>query len=165
MFWISRLNGVIWNICHSSNCIRQPTVRCPSSVMVNNRFRSADYLPCQLPLGGSQGEETMRFYHATNCSISCAAGGFYPPLRVRWKPYAYSNQRSTLPQLRIRSAAPSEREPRALRASGRVREPMYWYKPCASLAGGTAARADSIRPYRWLLPFIQPLSPVSCGHL
>ena len=24
---------------------------------------------------------------------------------------------------------------------------MYWYKPCALLSGGTAARADSIRPY------------------
>ena len=32
--------------------------------------------------------------------------------------------------------------------TGRVREPMYWYKPCALLSGGTAARADSIRPYR-----------------
>ena len=31
--------------------------------------------------------------------------------------------------------------------TGRVREPMYWYKPCALLSGGTAARADSIRPY------------------
>ena len=29
------------------------TYRCPSSVMVNNRFRSADYFPCQLPLGGN----------------------------------------------------------------------------------------------------------------
>ena len=36
--------------------------------------------------------------------------------------------------------------------TGRVREPMYWYKPCALLSGGTAARADSIRPY-WSTSF------------
>ena len=36
--------------------------------------------------------------------------------------------------------------------TGRVREPMYWYKPCALLSGGTAARADSIRPY-WSISF------------
>ena len=82
MFWISRLNGVIWNICHSSNCIRQPTVRCPSSVFFGNRFRSADCQKIQLPLGGSRGEEAIRFYHSSNRSVSWAAGGFYPPLRV-----------------------------------------------------------------------------------
>ena len=38
--------------------------------------------------------------------------------------------------------------------TGRVREPMYWYKPCALLSGGTAARADSIRPYR---PYGKPV--------
>ena len=32
--------------------------------------------------------------------------------------------------------------------TGRVRESTYSYKPCASLSGGTAARADAIRPYR-----------------
>ena len=37
------------------------------------------------------------------------------PYRVRWKSLACSNQRGTLPQLRVRSAAPSEREPRRLR--------------------------------------------------
>lgn len=63
MSWISWLNGVIWNICHSSNCIRQPTVRCPSSVFFGNRFRSADCQKIQLPLGGSRGEEAIRFYH------------------------------------------------------------------------------------------------------
>ena len=67
--------------------------------------------------------------------------------------------RSAPPQLRVRSAAPPKGAPRALRArelckpvferhrTGRVREPMYWYKPCALLSGGAAARADAIRPY------------------
>ena len=82
MFWISRLNGVIWNICHSSNFIRQPTVRCPSSVFFGNRFRSADCQKIQLPLGGSQGAENLRFCHSTNRSVPSASGGFYPPLRV-----------------------------------------------------------------------------------
>ena len=74
MFWISRLNGVIWNIRHSSNCIRQPTVRCPSSVFFGNRFRSADCQKIQLPLGGSQGEETIHFYHSTNGSVPSGFG-------------------------------------------------------------------------------------------
>ena len=43
-FQISRLNGIIWNIFHSFDRIHQPTCRRPSSVMINNRFRSADYL-------------------------------------------------------------------------------------------------------------------------
>ena len=80
MFWISRLNGVIWNIRHSSSCIHSPTVRCPSSVFFVNRFRSADCQKIQLPLGGSRGEEAIRFYHSSNRSVSRAAGGFYPPL-------------------------------------------------------------------------------------
>ena len=56
MSWISRLNGVIWNIRHSSSCIHSPTVRCPSSVFFGNGFRSADCQKIQLPLGGSRGE-------------------------------------------------------------------------------------------------------------
>ena len=72
MFWISRLNGVIWNICHSSNCIRQPTVRCPSSVFFGNRFRSADCQKIQLPLGGSQGEETIRLQQPTEYTPSAS---------------------------------------------------------------------------------------------
>ena len=81
MSWISRLNGVIWNIRHSSSCIHSPTVRCPSSVFFVNRFRSADCQKIQLPLGGSRGEEAIRFCHSSNRSVSRAAGGFYPPLQ------------------------------------------------------------------------------------
>ena len=90
MFWISRLNGVIWNIRHSSSCIHSPTVRCPSSVFFVNRFRSADCQKIQLPLGGSRGEEAIRFYHSSNRLVSRAAGGFYPPLRDVCKTAAYS---------------------------------------------------------------------------
>ena len=54
---------------------------------------------------------------------SGVSGGFYPPLQSVCEPVSG--------QYRI----------------GRVREAMYWYKPCALLSGGTAARADSIRPY------------------
>ena len=78
MFWISRLNGVIWNIRHSSSCIHSPTVRCPSSVFFVNRFRSADCQKIQLPLGGSRGEEAIRFYHSSNRSVSWASGGSAP---------------------------------------------------------------------------------------
>ena len=101
MSWISRLNGVIWNIRHSSNCIRQPTVRCPSSVFFGNRFRSADCQKIQLPLGGSRGEEAIRFYHSSNRSVSWASGGFYPPLQM-----AFSTQRTAQScQLRASAAA------------------------------------------------------------
>ena len=74
------------------------------------------------------------------------------PYRVRRKSLACSNQRGTLPQLRVRSAAPSEREPRALRAvgvskpvfeyvvTGRVREPTYSYYP----------RSGTVRQYHCL---------------
>ena len=120
--------------------------------------------------------------HPSWCFLkSGVTGGFYPPLRVRWKPCAYSNQRSTPPQPRfaqqllivapaiiilkdsLRSATPQRWSQGVLTFSvcepvpgqyrtGRVREPMYWYKPCALLSGGTAARADSIRPY-WSTSF------------
>ncbi len=119
--------------------------RCPSSVFFTNRFRSADCQKIQLSnfgmiatgnhnferfaalcntLGGSQGVEDLRFYHSTNGSVPSRSGGFYPPLRL-----ACIN--------RFLSGI----------VTGRVREPMYWYRPCALLSGGTAARADSIRPY------------------
>ena len=68
--------------------------------------------------------------------------------------------------------APLSGAPRALRAkacanrflngivTGRVRALPYGYKPCALLSGGTAARADSIRPYSpsgELVPSNRPL--------
>ena len=66
--------------------------------------------------------------HPSWCFLkSGVTGGFYPPLRL-----ACIN--------RFLSGI----------VTGRVREPMYWYRPCALLSGGTAARADAIRPYRAL---------------
>ena len=76
--------------------------RCPSSVFFTNRCRSADCQKIQLPLGGSQGVEDLRFYHSTNGSVAQTfgrilsaptermrstgylrktgvSGGFYPP--------------------------------------------------------------------------------------
>ena len=61
--------GMCSGLYHLTWIFETLSYRCPSSVMVNNRFRSADYLPCQLPLGGSQGVEDLRFYHPTNRSI------------------------------------------------------------------------------------------------
>ena len=45
---------------------------------------------------------------------------------------------------------------------------MYWYKPCALLSGGTAARADAIRPYSSdgkLIPFNGQFSYVTFGRI
>ena len=56
----SWMRGICSRLYHSTEKFKTFSCRCPSSVMVNNRFRSADYLPCQLPLGGSQ--ELKRFW-------------------------------------------------------------------------------------------------------
>ena len=56
----SLMRGICSRLYHSTEKSKTFSCRCPSSVMVNNRFRSADYLPCQLPLGGSQ--ELKRFW-------------------------------------------------------------------------------------------------------
>ena len=103
MFWISRLNGVIWNIRHSSSCIHSPTVRCPSSVFFVNRFRSADCQKIQLPLGGSRGEEAIRFYHSSNRSVSWASGGSAPTVRVG-KLLPFSEQLSCVHFGRLRAS-------------------------------------------------------------
>ena len=59
--------------------------------------------------------------HPSWCFLkSRVTGGYEPPLRVRQKPCAYSNQRSTPPQLRVRSAAPPKGAPRAAPPPGRI---------------------------------------------
>ena len=139
MSWISRLNGVIWNIRHSSSCIHSPTVRCPSSVFFVNRFRSADCQKIQLPLGGSQGEEAIRFYHSTSRSVPSDFGRLIaaPTVQVRKlvpfiQPhplsFAFAQQ---LPQRGRRGRfAPGNCANRFLSGidTGRVRKPMYWYR-------------------------------------
>ena len=142
--------------------------------------------PCGVLRAGSTARRPLQgVCHPSWCFLkSGVTGGFYPPLRVRWKPCAYSNQRGTPPSASLRSAAFNrgmiatgnhnferfaalcntpggsqgeltfsvcEPVPGQYR-TGRVREPMYWYKPCALLSGGTAARADSIRSY-WSISF------------
>ena len=44
----SWMRGICSRLYHSTEKFKTFSCRCPSSVMVNNRFRSADYLPCQL---------------------------------------------------------------------------------------------------------------------
>ena len=44
----SSMRGICSRLYHSTEKSKTFSCRCPSSVMVNNRFRSADYLPCQL---------------------------------------------------------------------------------------------------------------------
>ena len=44
----SWMRGICSRLYHSTEKYKTFSCRCPSSVMVNNRFRSADYLPCQL---------------------------------------------------------------------------------------------------------------------
>ena len=44
----SWMSGICSDFYHSTRKFKTFSCRCPSSVMVNNRFRSADYLPCQL---------------------------------------------------------------------------------------------------------------------
>ena len=45
---LDEMRGVCSRLYHSTEKSKTFSCRCPSSVMVNNRFRSADYLPCQL---------------------------------------------------------------------------------------------------------------------
>ena len=100
----SWMSGICSGFYHSTGKSKTLRYRCPSSVMVNNRFRSADYLPCQLfnfgmiatgnhnferfaalcnTLGGSQGTVVGGSYHSTGCLLkSGAAGGCYPPLQL-----------------------------------------------------------------------------------
>ena len=70
----SWLSGICFGLHHSTEQSETLRYRCPSSVMVNNRFRSADYLPCQLPLGGSRGVLTLYIFHSTNRSVALACG-------------------------------------------------------------------------------------------
>ena len=44
----SWMSDICSRLYHSTEKYKTFSCRCPSSVMVNNRFRSADYLPCQL---------------------------------------------------------------------------------------------------------------------
>ena len=166
MFWISRLNGVIWNICHSSSCIHSPTVRCPSSVFFGNGFRSADCQKIQLPLGGSRGEAEGKKPYAFTIHPTAQFRG----LRAdSIRPYSLGGEAAAIhrtTQLRAFREAKSlpyrtqKLSVFSVYVTGRVREPTCGYNPRASLSGGTAARPD-----RWLLPRNEPRSPVSCGHL
>ena len=69
----SWMRGICSRLYHSTEKSKTFSCRCPSSVMVNNRFRSADYLPCQLPLGGSQ--ETHRRWLFVNYSSGQSSRG------------------------------------------------------------------------------------------
>ena len=59
----------------------------------------------------------------------CAAGGFYPPLQGVAKTIGLQQPTGHTPSVSpFGLPAPSEREPRALRACGRMRAPTYPYK-------------------------------------
>ena len=109
----SWMRGICSRLYHSTKKSETFRYRCPSSVFFDNRFRSADCQKIQLSnfgmiatgnhnferfaalcntLGGSQGVEDLRFYHSTNGCVPSRSGGFYPPLRVRWKPCAFTIQ-------------------------------------------------------------------------
>ena len=101
--------------------------RCPSSVFFTNRFRSADCQKIQLSNFGMIATGNHNFERfAALCNTPGGSQG-------------------------VLTFSVCEPVPGQYR-TGRVREPMYWYKPCALLSGGTAARADSIRPY-WSISF------------
>ena len=110
----SWMKGICSRLYHSTEKFKTFSCRCPSSVMVNNRFRSADYLPCQLPLGGSQ--ELKRFWlipfnevHSLSLALlgsslregakaaSPLGSPSWRPLRIQRKSRACTIQRSTLP--------------------------------------------------------------------
>ena len=96
---------------HSKTNLSPPLISQPC------RFRSA-VKSGSFPPGEAKNSEDFGDNHSTNRSIAWASGRQVgDPYRVWGKPLACSNQHGTLPQLRIRSAAPSEREPRALRAA------------------------------------------------
>ena len=145
MFWISRLNGVIWNIRHSSSCIHSPTVRCPSSVFFVNRFRSADCQKIQLPLGGSQGAEDLRFYHATNGSVPSGFGRMLsaPTVRVG-KLLPFSEQLSCVHFGRLRAS------PTGLRS--------FRFSLC-TLPGGSGNQRIGTSPVRHYPAALPPGSP------
>ena len=80
--WMSDICSRLYHSTKKSETFRY---RCPSSVFFDNRFRSADCQKIQLPLGGSQGEETIRFYHSTSRSVPSGFGRLIaaPTVQVR----------------------------------------------------------------------------------
>ena len=101
---LDEMRGVCSRLYHSTEKSKTFSCRCPSSVMVNNRFRSADYLPrqlfnfgmiatgnhnferfaalCNTP-GGSQGVVVGGVFHSTDGSVAEVSGGYDPPLLER----------------------------------------------------------------------------------
>ena len=123
----SWMSDICSRLYHSTRKFKTFSCRCPSSLMVNNRFRSAEYLPCQLFNFGMIATGNHNFERfAALCNTLGGSQG-------------------------VLTFSVCEPVPGQYR-TGRVREPMYWYKLCALLSGGTAARADAIRPY-WSTSF------------
>ena len=75
----SWMRGICSRLYHSTKKSETFRYRCPSSVFFDNRFRSADCQKIQLPLGGSQGVEDLRFYHSTNGCVPSRSGGKSAP--------------------------------------------------------------------------------------
>ena len=110
---LSRPTGVTEGV--SSDGCFGPTVYTPAHINseIFERLRSSKYTPSvshslDSSLREGAGNE---LHHSSGCSLkSQVAGDFHRPYETQ-KILAYTIQRTTLPQSRIRSTAPSGREP------------------------------------------------------
>ena len=125
----SWMRGICSRLYHSTEKYKTFSCRCPSSVMVNNRFRSADYLPCQL------------------FNFGMIATGNHNFERFA----ALCNTPEVEPRRLRRSGSPGWRPLQAQKLSvyervvtGWVREPTYRCKLRAALSGGIAARVAKL---------------------
>ena len=118
------------------------TARHPLQLTYANRFLSGT-----LP-GGAGNQRIGTEDVASLPGGTAAAGGFYPPLQGVAKTIGLQQPTGHTPSVSpFGLPAPSEREPRALRACGRVRAPTYPYKTrsviknlrflCCPLPGGS----------------------------
>ena len=136
------------NTTHPAAFIDQP-VATPHQSRQNIGSEMPIFHRDSFPPGEAKDSKNFGVHHSTKHSIAGTAGRQVgDPYRVRGKPLACSNQRGTLPQLRVRSAAPSEREPRVLRTG--ERRAVQYHRHTPFIGGHSLSqpvRADS-SPFR-----------------
>ena len=125
--------------------------RRPLQLTYTNRFLSGT-----LP-GGAGNQRIGTEDVASLSGGTAAAGGFYPPLQGVAKTIGLQQPAGHTPSVSpFGLPAPSEREPRALRACGRVGAPTYPYKTrsviknlrflCCPLPGGSGHQRIRTKP-------------------
>ena len=137
----SWMRGMCSRLYHSTKKSETFRYRCPSSVFFDNRFRSADCQKIQLPLGGSQGEETMRLYHPTYSSIPSACRRMLSAPTGRVQAGLACNTVTG----RVR-AVPYRYNPRSVIVR-RFRRPCGWQQRSYGAAALPEKRFHSFRPH------------------